>query len=217
VSTNPDTALAVERALTGEEQAAFLARFTSLNPRWKGSTVADILAELDNADAHLDLIEPVYQSHGPEVPEPGLLAMAMYAAIYSTTDTAPDLGSVEVRASVFAHARDVIDRVRRGDPVAATQQAIEDGLDMLDASIRRARARRGFRRFHLSRSEDVSGTSGTGIVAEGVVYSTGKVVLNWTTRYASVAVYDSMAEMERIHGHDGRTTVEWLDEAGQNG
>lgn len=74
-------------------------------------------------------------------------------------------------------------------------------------------ARRGFRRFHLDRAEDVSGTSGTGVVAEGVLFSTGKAVLAWTTRYRSVAVYDSMAELERIHGHDGRTKVVWVDEA----
>jgi hypothetical protein len=71
---------------------------------------------------------------------------------------------------------------------------------------------RSFRRFVLVRNEDVSGTSGTGIVAEGCRFSTGKAVLAWTTRYTSTAVYDSMAELERIHGHDGRTLVRWIDE-----
>ncbi len=68
------------------------------------------------------------------------------------------------------------------------------------------------RRFTLVRREDVSGVSGTGIVAEGIVFSTGKVVLAWVTQYRSVAVYDSLAELEAIHGHDGRTAVEWLDD-----
>lgn len=76
----------------------------------------------------------------------------------------------------------------------------------------RSTLRRNFRRFHLQRDEDVSGTSGIGIVAEGCLFSTGKVVINWTVTYRSVAIYDSLAEMERIHGHQGRTKVIWLDD-----
>lgn len=70
---------------------------------------------------------------------------------------------------------------------------------------------RKFRRFHLVREEDVSGTSGTGIVAEGCLFSTGKTVIAWTTRYTSVAMYDSLAELEAIHGHQGKTTITWID------
>ena len=66
------------------------------------------------------------------------------------------------------------------------------------------------RMFHLVRIEDVSGISGTGIVAEGVLFSTGKCVLAWVTEYQSVAVYDSIEELEAIHGHNGRTKIEWL-------
>ena len=69
------------------------------------------------------------------------------------------------------------------------------------------------RRFFLVRDEDVSGVSGTGTVAEGVLFSTGKCVLAWMTRYRSVAVYDSIEELEAIHGHDGRTRVFWRDES----
>lgn len=71
---------------------------------------------------------------------------------------------------------------------------------------------RPLRRFLLVREEDVSGTSGTGIVAEGVLFSSGKAVLAWTTKYRSVGVYDSLAELEAIHGHEGRTKLEWLEE-----
>lgn len=68
------------------------------------------------------------------------------------------------------------------------------------------------KRFFLVRDEDVSGVSGTGTVAEGVAFSGGKCVLSWVTRYHSVAVYDSIEELEAIHGHDGRTRVSWVDE-----
>ena len=67
------------------------------------------------------------------------------------------------------------------------------------------------RRFELVRTEDVSGISGIGVVAEGVVFSTGRAVLQWVTRLRSVAIYDSMDDVQAIHGHDGRTTVQWVD------
>lgn len=42
-----------------------------------------------------------------------------------------------------------------------------------------------FQEFYLQRNEDVSGTSGTGIVARGIVFPSGKA----------------------IHGHGGKTLV----------
>ena len=67
------------------------------------------------------------------------------------------------------------------------------------------------RRFVLRRIEDVSGVSGVGIVAEGVVFSDGKVSLHWTVTLKSTAVYDSIEDLEAIHGHNGATRVEWID------
>ena len=63
------------------------------------------------------------------------------------------------------------------------------------------------KRFWLERIEDVSGTSGTGKVAEGIVFSNGWCALHWLTKYTSVAFYQSVAELEAIHGHDGRTKI----------
>ncbi len=63
--------------------------------------------------------------------------------------------------------------------------------------------------FKLKRIEDESGVSGTGIVAEGVLSSHGKCALFWLTEYKSVAIYDSISELEAIHGHDGKTIIEW--------
>jgi hypothetical protein len=67
------------------------------------------------------------------------------------------------------------------------------------------------RLFYLVRTHDVSGVSGVGDVAEGVEFSSGKVVLSWRTPITSVAVYDSMDEMIAIHSHDGTTTVRWIE------
>jgi hypothetical protein len=61
--------------------------------------------------------------------------------------------------------------------------------------------------FYLQRDVDDTGISGTGKVAEGVVFTNGKVVLAWLTKVASVTVYESLADVERVHGHNGKTRI----------
>lgn len=68
------------------------------------------------------------------------------------------------------------------------------------------------RTFILRRIEDDSNVSGIGDVAEGIEFSNGKCVLCWITQYRSVAVYDSIRELESIHGHDGKTLIVWAEE-----
>lgn len=63
--------------------------------------------------------------------------------------------------------------------------------------------------FHLVRTKDASGVSGTGIVAEGCEFSNGKVAVAWVSGINSVIVYDSVADVEKIHGHGGATQIVW--------
>jgi hypothetical protein len=75
-------------------------------------------------------------------------------------------------------------------------------------------------RFKLYRHRDASGVSGTGVVAWGTVYPNGKVSLAWCGTRPSVNVYESLADVTAIHGHDGFTQVIMCDElplAGVNG
>jgi hypothetical protein len=65
------------------------------------------------------------------------------------------------------------------------------------------------KRFHLNRIIDVSGTSGTGKVAEGVIFENGKCALSWLTKYSSIAIYNSIDELDKIHSHDGKTVIEY--------
>lgn len=69
------------------------------------------------------------------------------------------------------------------------------------------------RRFHLQRNEDETGVSGTGVVAEGVQFTDGRCTIRWRTARASTADYDSITDLEEIHGHQGRTVVVWVDPA----
>jgi hypothetical protein len=67
------------------------------------------------------------------------------------------------------------------------------------------------RRFHLQRDVDLTGISGTGKVAEGVVFSNGWVALTWLTRYTSVVFYPLIDAVREIHGHDGKTRIIFED------
>lgn len=73
------------------------------------------------------------------------------------------------------------------------------------------------RRFHLERDEDASGVSGTGRVAEGVVFSDGTTVLRWTSdpaeNPASLVVYDRLFDVKHLHGHGGMTRIVFDDDA----
>ena len=68
------------------------------------------------------------------------------------------------------------------------------------------------RTFHLFREQDPGGVSGTGKVAEGCVLSNGCVMLLWLTKVASLSLFSSMENLERIHGHKGFTKVVFDDE-----
>ena len=63
------------------------------------------------------------------------------------------------------------------------------------------------KKFYLIRNDDVSGVSGIGRVAEGVVFSNGKCALNWLTQYTSCAIYDDIETLKAIHEHGGRTEL----------
>ncbi|QIQ62971.1 hypothetical protein SEA_MOAB_86 [Streptomyces phage Moab] len=67
------------------------------------------------------------------------------------------------------------------------------------------------RRFNLVRNEDETGVSGTGTVAQGIQFDDGTCAMRWLTAKASVAFYDSIQDLEEIHGHGGKTVIEWID------
>lgn len=67
--------------------------------------------------------------------------------------------------------------------------------------------------FVLRRTTDVTGLSGTGVVADGVTFPDGKTVTRWrggTTGVAQTCVWDNIQHVRRIHGHDGATRIEFV-------
>jgi hypothetical protein len=70
-----------------------------------------------------------------------------------------------------------------------------------------------FRRFVLDRKVDISGVSGTGIVAQGVEFDNGKCAVTFVRGpVCSVICYDSLEDVLRVHGHDNTTELHFVDE-----
>jgi hypothetical protein len=72
------------------------------------------------------------------------------------------------------------------------------------------------RRFIMRREFDCSGVSGTGVVLEGVAFSTGVVVIHWLTPppRGSISVFDSLDQFLAIHVRPhptNRTLLEFED------
>lgn len=63
----------------------------------------------------------------------------------------------------------------------------------------------GARNFHLNRKIDYSGISGKGIVAEGVEFANGKVLIKWLGDRPSLVLWQSMEHAGSVHGHNGGT------------
>ena len=64
--------------------------------------------------------------------------------------------------------------------------------------------------FRLIRDEDVTGISGTGVVAEGTLFSNGAAVVAWLGEDASVVHWPKgMESVIRINGHGGKTRIVW--------
>lgn len=75
------------------------------------------------------------------------------------------------------------------------------------------KSRAALRPFQLMRDEDVSGVSGVGRVAVGVVFPSGKVVIEWLGSDTTFGIYDKLDHVERIHGHDGKTRIVFVGNA----
>lgn len=72
------------------------------------------------------------------------------------------------------------------------------------------------RRFLLLRNEDASGVSGTGFVAEGVEFTDGRCVISWLRSVGAQGHYNSIDDVIAVHGHEGKTVVEWVDDEGED-
>jgi hypothetical protein len=67
------------------------------------------------------------------------------------------------------------------------------------------------RRFRIDRMQDLTGVSGTGCVAQGVVFSDGTTVVRWLGKSPTTTVHPSIESVEAIHLHGGASKLRWED------
>ncbi|MFF1498679.1 hypothetical protein ACFVZR_02075 [Streptomyces sp. NPDC058316] len=97
----------------------------------------------------------------------------------------------------------------------AVQQLLDDVTAELTGRtvVHRDQDRRP-RRFVLRRSVDVSGISGLGDVADGVLWPDGTASVRWRGEHPSSVFWDrGRTSVELIHGHSGATGIVFLDSA----
>ncbi len=68
------------------------------------------------------------------------------------------------------------------------------------------------RRFGMHRGVDRTGVSGTGHIADGVVFDDGTVVVRWKTTTPGTTIFESIAHAQAVHGHDGLTKFIFHDD-----
>lgn len=61
--------------------------------------------------------------------------------------------------------------------------------------------------FYLLRHNDVHGNSGIGVVAEGIIFDSGMCAMTWLSDIATVTTFRKVTDVEKLHGHDGKTQV----------
>lgn len=108
-------------------------------------------------------------------------------------------------------AVDICPKCARHDPLGEDFEIKFETIEEALERKRQMRYRPEARTFFLFRFEDATGISGMGVVAEGVQFGDGTVVLRWLTEHRSTAVYENMATAIKIHGHDGKTRFIWGD------
>lgn len=137
-------------------------------------------------------------------------AAALAAALFMFGPREPHKahGSAVSLLSNYTYQRDRLARIAAGTATAGDKMAYPD-----DSYVERDHAAvsrwLGSRRFQLVRDVDETGVSGTGIVAEGALTPMGNVGMAWLTEHRSVCFYTDIDDVEKIHGHGGKTRIVW--------
>lgn len=68
------------------------------------------------------------------------------------------------------------------------------------------------RRFEIIRTADVTGVSGTGVVADGCQFPAGSVAICWRGTHSSTVIWRCIEDALHVHGHAANTQIRWLDD-----
>lgn len=67
------------------------------------------------------------------------------------------------------------------------------------------------KRFEMHRQVDETGISGTGHIADGIVFDDGSVVIRWRTENPGTTMFGSLEHAKAVHGHAGKTQFVFRD------
>ncbi|MFF9088617.1 hypothetical protein ACF1BE_19735 [Streptomyces sp. NPDC014991] len=97
---------------------------------------------------------------------------------------------------------------------AAAQALVDEATrELTGRTVVRPEQQLAPRRFVLRRHQDISGVSGLGDVADGVLWPDGTAAVRWRGEHPSVVYWDrGRVSVEQIHGHAGATEIVWLDQ-----
>jgi hypothetical protein len=59
----------------------------------------------------------------------------------------------------------------------------------------------------MLRHHEIHGNSGTGVVAEGIIFDTGDGAFTWLTPHKTVTVFDSIRTIKALHSHGDMTEI----------
>jgi hypothetical protein len=84
--------------------------------------------------------------------------------------------------------------------------------DAPDPALARRRYGLGPRRFRLVRDRDITGISGTGHIADGILWNDGTAEIRWLGDWPTTQHHDrGYPSIQHINGHGGATRVDWMD------
>jgi hypothetical protein len=63
------------------------------------------------------------------------------------------------------------------------------------------------KKFYMLRHEDSSGYSGTGVVAEGVIFDDGTGAFTWLTPMKTVTTFWKINDIIHMHGKNGKSEI----------
>lgn len=61
--------------------------------------------------------------------------------------------------------------------------------------------------FYLLRHEDVHNNSGTGVVAEGIIFDNGMCAMAWLSDVKTVTSFPGITSVKKLHSHEGLTEI----------
>jgi hypothetical protein len=118
----------------------------------------------------------------------------------------PEQQMIAVEALAAFARRHVDDQAAQALVDAATRE-------LTGRTVTRPEQSHTSRRFVLRRHTDISGVSGTGDVADGVLWPDGSAAVRWRGEHPSTVHWDrGRVSVEHIHGHQGATEIVWLDQ-----